>query len=217
MLSANKQANIYIEALLDSTDFNSNIDRATFEKISEDIFSRILNPVEALLVKTGRTLADVTTLEIVGAGVRVPRVQQILSQFMGGIEIAAHINGDEAIALGAGFRAANLSSSFKTKTIYLNDGFEFDIYVHIKNLNESVLKEDGTPFEKSAKLFPVKSRFGTRKTVTFHHDEDLFVEFYFINQAGQNETIVQFNVTGINGIRHVRLYLNSRVNYLLER
>lgn len=34
------------------------------------------------------------------------------------------MNGDEAMALGAAFLAANLSSSFRVRPIYMNDGIE---------------------------------------------------------------------------------------------
>ncbi len=57
------------------------------------------------------------------------------------VEIGAHLNGDEAMALGAVFHAANLSHFFKLRPIWLYDGFGFAIRILIKNLNESLPKE----------------------------------------------------------------------------
>lgn len=42
-----------------------------------------------------------------------------------GKELGAHLNGDESMAFGAGFQAANLSHSFKVRPVWLFDGFPF--------------------------------------------------------------------------------------------
>lgn len=39
----------------------------------------------------------------------------MLNDFLNGVELGAHLNGDEAMALGAVFHAANLSHSFKVR------------------------------------------------------------------------------------------------------
>jgi len=37
------------------------------------------------------------------------------------------LNGDEAMALGAAFHAANMSHSFRVRPVHFYDAFEFDI------------------------------------------------------------------------------------------
>lgn len=67
-----------------------------------------------------------------GGAVRIPKVQQILNDYLNGVELGAHLNGDEAMALGAAFHAANLSHSFKVRPIWLYDGNNFEIEVKDK-------------------------------------------------------------------------------------
>lgn len=57
---------------------------------------------------------------------------------MRGVEIGTHMNGDEAMALGTAFLAANLSSSFRVRPIYMNDGLEQSIKVRIRNLDNTI-------------------------------------------------------------------------------
>jgi hypoxia up-regulated 1 len=45
------------------------------------------------------------------------------------------LNGDESIALGAAFHAANMSHSFKVRPIHFYDGFSFDIVIDITSLD----------------------------------------------------------------------------------
>lgn len=40
-------------------------------------------------------------------------------------KIGSHINGDEAMVLGAAFYGANSSKKFKVKGVHLYDGFNF--------------------------------------------------------------------------------------------
>ncbi len=49
--------------------------------------------------------------------------------------IGTHINGDQAMALGGAFFAANSSKKFKVKGINLYDGFNFDIRLVLGNLD----------------------------------------------------------------------------------
>ncbi len=51
-----------------------------------------------------------------------------------GLEIGQHMNKDESAALGANFHAANLSHSFRVRSINFYDGYNFAVRVVIKNL-----------------------------------------------------------------------------------
>ena len=46
---------------------------------------------------------------------------------MDNLEAGQHLNGDEAMALGSAFYAANMSHSFRVRPIWMSDGFDFDI------------------------------------------------------------------------------------------
>jgi hypoxia up-regulated 1 len=54
-----------------------------------------------------------------GGGLRVPRVLEIIKEATGKSELMVHLNGDEAMCFGSAFIAANSSSSFKVKKVFL--------------------------------------------------------------------------------------------------
>ena len=57
----------------------------------------------------GVTLAD--DIVLVGGSTRIPKIQELLSQFFNGKELSKKINPDEAVAYGASVQAAILSNS----------------------------------------------------------------------------------------------------------
>ena len=76
------------------------------------------------------------------------------------------------MALGASFQAANLSHYFKVREIWLDDGFDFEIFLHIKNLEETAPESENF-FNKSLTLFNIKKRFGSKKQISFSFEQNL--------------------------------------------
>ena len=62
---------------------------------------------------------DIEQVEILGGGIRVPRVQAILKEAMDDKELNVHLNGDEAMSFGSAFIASNSSAAFKVRKVYL--------------------------------------------------------------------------------------------------
>ncbi len=61
----------------------------------------------------------------------MPKVQAILSEYFGTMPLGVHLNGDEAVALGGAFVAANRSSAYRVKKIGAVDVSPFSITVNI--------------------------------------------------------------------------------------
>ena len=60
-------------------------------------------------------------MEVLGGGVRVPKLQSTLKARLGkGLDLSMHLNGDEAMAQGAAFYAANISTRFKVRRLAPN-------------------------------------------------------------------------------------------------
>ncbi len=113
VLSANKETQFFSEGLLDGADYKSQITRAIFEEITQELSTKIIVPIEKVLFRANKTVNDIDLVELIGGGIRIPKVQAILNEFFGVNKIGFHLNGDEAMALGAAFLAANYSSSFR--------------------------------------------------------------------------------------------------------
>ena len=63
-----------------------------------------------------------------GAGTRVPKVQEKLTSQLGR-ELGKSLNTDEAAAMGAVYKAADLSTGFKVKKFLTKDAVIFPILV----------------------------------------------------------------------------------------
>ncbi|OQR88359.1 heat shock 70 kDa protein, partial [Thraustotheca clavata] len=123
-LSTATQAYIEIDSLFDGIDFNTTITRARFEDLCGDYFRKTLEPVEKVLRDAKLSKSDVDEIVLVGGSTRIPKVQQLLSDYFSGKELCKSINPDEAVAFGATVQAAILSgdsSSSKLHDILLLD------------------------------------------------------------------------------------------------
>ena len=77
------------------------------------------NPIDRALAMANLTLKDIHAVELLGGSVRMPAVKHLLETYFkaGDLELGQHLNGDEAMALGATFRAANISTAFRVRKV----------------------------------------------------------------------------------------------------
>lgn len=80
---------------------------------------------------SGLKREDIDTVEILGGGIRVPRVQEVLKRTMNKEMLHVHLNGDEAMAFGATFIATNSSSMYHMRKIYLTQPPSFNYRISI--------------------------------------------------------------------------------------
>lgn len=118
ILSANKFANIKVPELLDYVTLQFNLPREEFEEENKQFFSRITEPITQAIEKAGLKLEEIDDIELIGGGVRVPKVTEILQESLKK-EMSTHLNGDEAMCFGSAFIASNSSTDFKVKQIFL--------------------------------------------------------------------------------------------------
>lgn len=108
-LSSQTQVRIEIESLFDGQDFSETLTRARFEELNSDLFRRTLKPVEKVLKDAGLSKGEVHEVVLVGGSTRIPKVQQLVSDFFNGKVPSKGINPDEAVAYGAAVQAGILS------------------------------------------------------------------------------------------------------------
>lgn len=107
-LSSSSEANIEIDSLFEGIDFYSKITRARFEELCADLFRGTLEPVEKALRDAKMDKSKIHEVVLVGGSTRIPKIQKMLQDFMGGKELNKSINPDEAVAYGAAVQAAIL-------------------------------------------------------------------------------------------------------------
>merc|ERR1711871_1456788 len=110
-LSTQTSAQIEVESLHQGIDFSLSISRAKFEELCIDLFKNTLAPVKQVVADSGFDKKDINQIVLVGGSTRIPKVQEILSQFFDGKELNKAINPDEAVAYGAAVQGAILSGS----------------------------------------------------------------------------------------------------------
>eukprot|EP00493_Phyllostaurus_siculus_P021485 UN21812 len=138
-----------------------------------------------------------------GGGSRVPKIQEMLVEYLDGKPLKRDLNTDEASALGAAFRAANESTTFRVRQIGFVDRGVFSVSATINNFEDFEAGEDleNAEFRKSAEIFASGTNFKKLKAVHFKHDKELFVSVSYTTgdglPAGTKPHIDQYNVSGI--------------------
>ena len=115
-LSSSTTTTIEVESLLDGVDYNTSLTRAKFEQLADKVFSRTLEPLDRLLKDAKMSKGDIHEIVLVGGTTRIPRVQELLSNYFNGKQLNKSLNPDEAIAYGAAVQASILTGQGNSKT-----------------------------------------------------------------------------------------------------
>merc|ERR1719187_2377885 len=143
-----------------------------------DCFAQIENVME-----------DIDQVILVGGGTRVPRVQELLTEFVGQ-ELGKSLNTDESAAMGAVYRSADISTGFKVKKFLTKDAVLFPIDVDFSREIEA--EDDAEPGMKRVKrtLFSRMNPFPQKKIMTFNkHVKDFTfnVNYAELEYLGETE------------------------------
>lgn len=121
VLSANSEASVSIESLIDEIDFKTKITRQEFEEFIQDSTADMFQPIESALDsqmwQSLITVKDIHGVILTGGSSRVPIVQQKLASILGDDKLLKSVNADEAAVNGATVRAVKLFDAFKTKPV----------------------------------------------------------------------------------------------------
>merc|ERR1719195_2272805 len=107
-LSGAKRVTIEVDTLFEGIDYHVVVSRPKFEKLCEADFQRCMAPVSQVLQDAKMSKNDVHEVVLVGGSTRIPKIQELLSNFFNGKELNKTINPDEAVAWGASLQAAVL-------------------------------------------------------------------------------------------------------------
>nr|GFC31027.1 putative heat shock protein 70 family, peptide-binding domain protein [Tanacetum cinerariifolium] len=104
--------------LYEGIDFSKKITRAKFEELNSDFFDKCIEHVETCLRDGGMSKKDVNDVVVVGGSTRIPKLQQMLTEFFDEKPLCKSINADEAVAYGAAALASNLCGKEKLKVCF---------------------------------------------------------------------------------------------------
>lgn len=161
VLSANAEHYAQIEGLLDEEDFKVLVTREDLENLVKDLFERVGKPVEMALKTAHLTKDIIGQVVLVGAGTRVPKVQEILQQVVGQ-DLAKNLNTDEAATMGAVYKAADLSTGFQVKKFLTKDAVVYPIQVIFERETPEGIKQ------VRRTLFSLMNPYPQKKIITFN-------------------------------------------------
>ncbi|TVY82038.1 Heat shock protein hsp88 [Lachnellula suecica] len=126
ILSANQQAPINIESLMNDVDVATMMKREELEALVEPLLKRVHIPLEQALAEAKLTKDDIDIIELVGGCTRVPALKERIQKFFGkGLSFT--LNQDEAIARGCAFSCAILSPVFRVRDFAIHDIVNYPI------------------------------------------------------------------------------------------
>ncbi|CAD5112087.1 DgyrCDS1328 [Dimorphilus gyrociliatus] len=165
VLSANADHYAQIENLMDEEDFRTKVTRSEFEEMTDDLFERIAKPVKDALKTSQVTMDEIHEVILMGAGTRMPKIQEILKKTLKLNELGKSINTDEAAALGAVYQAAHLSKGFRVKKFTVKDAAMYPIIVRFNRMKESNEEETRVI---SRTLFNRMNNYPQKKVMIFN-------------------------------------------------
>jgi heat shock 70kDa protein 4 len=126
ILSANQQAPLNIESLMNDIDVSAMVTRQEFEAMVEPLLSRATVPLEQALAEAKLSKDDIDFIEVLGGAIRVPALKERIQAFFGKT-LSYTLNQDEAIARGCAFSCAILSPVFRVRDFVVHDIVSYPI------------------------------------------------------------------------------------------
>ncbi|KAK2974813.1 hypothetical protein RJ640_005597, partial [Escallonia rubra] len=217
VLSANPEALLNIECLMEEKDVKGLIKREDFEKLSSNLLERISIPCRKALADSGLTVHKIDSVELVGSGSRIPAITRILASLFRR-EPRRTLNASECVARGCALQCAMLRPTSRVREYEVQDSFPFSIGISVAEgtsgqpSNELLFRE-GHPF-------PSIKMFTSRRSDTFHF------EVFYANQnelpSGLSTKISSYTI-GPSQVSHtakvkikVRIHLNIHGIVTLE-
>jgi heat shock protein 4 len=194
ILSANLQAPLNIESLMNDVDVSAMMKREELEALVEPLLKRATAPLEQALAEAKLQVEDIDIIELVGGCTRVPALKERIQKFFGkGLSFT--LNQDEAIARGCAFSCAILSPVFRVRDFAIHDIVNYSIEFTWE-------KSPDIPDEDTAlTVFNKGNVMPSTKILTFYRKEPFNLEAkYFkpVELPGKiNPWIGRFSVKGV--------------------
>lgn len=218
-LSANTEAAVNVECIMEDTDVNGKITRDEFEAMAQPLFQKLMGIIEQIREQTGNP--TINSLELMGGGSRIPAIEALMRENFPKPEgqeediIARSLILQDPVARGAALVAAQCSPLFKLYPFTVTDvvvnpvafswlHFSKDAEEQGEDDDEATMAVDEEPSateEKTMTLFERCTPNPSSKLVTFQRKEAFELNAAYANPDELSENaspfIGKFTVSGI--------------------
>lgn len=221
VLSANKECYVAVLSVDKGMNLEGSITRQEFIEVNSELLNKVYKPIQELLDKNNMTIANISGVELIGGSIRIPRVKEIIEENLGKNKdiLGSHMNGDDSMAFGAAYMAANASVGFRGKRTYMANGGNSELKIYLSdysskkieycpkesdiNNNSKVIKKINSncihSLNKSTVLIPFRYPFDSIRTVNLLHDSDIFIKVTE-KMCNENKEVEIMNIT-VTGVR----------------
>jgi molecular chaperone DnaK len=162
--------------------------RAKLESLVEDLVSRTIAPCRTALDDAGLKVGDINDVILVGGQTRMPKVQEVVSEFFGR-EPRKDVNPDEAVAIGAAVQGGVLSG--EVKDVLLLDVTPLSLGIEtLGGVMTKLIEKNTTIPTKATQVFSTAEDNQTAVTVHVLQGEREI--------AAANKSLARFDLAGIS-------------------
>ncbi len=188
------------------------LNRATFERLTEDLTTRVVEIAHRAAEKAGITEDQISEILLVGGSSRIPSVQEALEKAFNK-PLNKTCNFDEAVALGAAIQANTLAGNATEDSVLLLDVTPISLGIEVNGC-------------EMAKLIDANTTIPSRKSQTFTTavDNQPAVTIKVLQgerpMSADNKTIGLFNLEGIapapKGVPQIEVTFDINADGILE-
>lgn len=185
ILSANSEASVSCECLMEDEDFGSNVNRADFLETCKPLMQKVNDCLEGAKAGCGLPASAIDSVEICGGASRVPWVKEMCSKAFGGKELSTTMNADECVARGCALQAAILSPLYKVREFKVEDTSPLPISLGWKSVANGNAETQAALGERSAVIFPENTLMNLVKVLTFYRKDSFELKAAYAEEKKQ--------------------------------